>query len=101
MPCAANPRLALRLDWWRRLRLTTASTLPCTSDRVTAMMMELARVLPRTPLDAAGKRALTAAQSAPKPRLVFFQYTHDGLPEFLVQHARDHVDCLSEFFDTT
>jgi hypothetical protein len=38
---------------------------------------------------------------APKPKLVFFQYIHDGLPDFLVQHARGHVDCLSEFFDTT
>jgi hypothetical protein len=35
-----------------------------------------------------------------KPRLVFFQYRYDEkLPEFLLIHKRDHVRCLSEFFD--
>ena len=42
-----------------------------------------------------------AMHPAGKARLVFFQYRHEGLPGFLVQHARDHVDCLSEFFETT
>jgi hypothetical protein len=37
-----------------------------------------------------------------KPKLVFFQYRYDGnLPEFLLMHKRDHVKCLSEFFDVT
>jgi hypothetical protein len=35
-----------------------------------------------------------------KPKLVFFQYRYEGnLPEFLLIHFRDHVKCLSEFFD--
>jgi hypothetical protein len=37
-----------------------------------------------------------------KPKLVFFQYRYDQkLPEFLLIHTRDHVRCLSEFFDVT
>jgi hypothetical protein len=37
-----------------------------------------------------------------KPKLVFFQYRYDEhLPEFLLIHTRDHVRCLSEFFDVT
>jgi hypothetical protein len=37
-----------------------------------------------------------------KPKLVFFQYRYDeNLPEFLLIHKRDHVKCLSEFFDVT
>jgi hypothetical protein len=35
-----------------------------------------------------------------KPRLVFFQFRYDDkLPEFLLIHKRDHVNCLSHFFD--
>lgn len=35
-----------------------------------------------------------------RPRLVFFQYRYDtNLPEFLLAHKRDHVKCLSQFFD--
>jgi hypothetical protein len=37
-----------------------------------------------------------------KPALVFFQYRYDdSLPDFLLNHIRDHVRCLSEFFDVT
>jgi tetratricopeptide (TPR) repeat protein len=37
-----------------------------------------------------------------KPRLVFFQFRYDhNLPAFLLTHARDHVRCLSQFFDVT
>jgi hypothetical protein len=37
-----------------------------------------------------------------KPRLVFFQYLYDDkLPEFLLIHKRNRVNCLSEFFDVT
>lgn len=37
-----------------------------------------------------------------KPKLVFFQYRYDAtLPEFLLIHKRDHVKCLSAFFDVT
>src|SRR5215210_2041511 len=37
-----------------------------------------------------------------KPKLLFFQYQYDRhLPEFLLMHAREHVRCLSEFFDVT
>ncbi|MDB4999242.1 MAG: hypothetical protein JWR76_319 [Mucilaginibacter sp.] len=34
-----------------------------------------------------------------KPRLVFFQWNHSGLPMFLQLHMQLHVKCLSEFFD--
>ncbi|MDB5061450.1 MAG: hypothetical protein JWP67_1293, partial [Mucilaginibacter sp.] len=34
-----------------------------------------------------------------KPKLVFFQWKHDGLPMFLKLHLQLHVKCLSEFFD--
>lgn len=35
-----------------------------------------------------------------KPRLLFFQYKYDErLPAFLLAHKREHVKCLSEFFD--
>lgn len=35
-----------------------------------------------------------------KPKLIFFQYEYSArLPEFLVIHKREHVACLSEFFD--
>lgn len=37
-----------------------------------------------------------------KPKLLFFQYRYDEhLPQFLLNHARDHVKCLAEFFDVT
>ena len=37
-----------------------------------------------------------------KPKLVFFQNKYDeGLPEFLLAHKQEHVDCLSVFFDVT
>jgi hypothetical protein len=37
-----------------------------------------------------------------KPRLVFFQYKYDErLPDFLLMHKREHVKCLSTFFDLT
>jgi Glycosyl transferases group 1 len=37
-----------------------------------------------------------------KPKLVFFQYKYDErLPEFLLIHKREHVKCLSQFFDLT
>ena len=37
-----------------------------------------------------------------KPRLVFFQFKYDNrLPSFLLTHKREHVDCLSRFFDVT
>jgi tetratricopeptide (TPR) repeat protein len=37
-----------------------------------------------------------------KPKLVFFQYKYDErLPEFLLIHKREHVKCLSVFFDVT
>jgi hypothetical protein len=37
-----------------------------------------------------------------KPKLVFFAYKYDEhLPEFLLLHKREHVKCLSEFFDVT
>ncbi|SCB08477.1 Glycosyl transferases group 1 [Bradyrhizobium shewense] len=36
----------------------------------------------------------------PKPKLVFFQYKYDDeLPAFLLAHKREHVKCLSEFFN--
>jgi hypothetical protein len=39
---------------------------------------------------------------ARKPKLVFFQCRYDKrLPEFLLLHAREHVRCLSHFFDVT
>lgn len=37
-----------------------------------------------------------------KPKLVFFQYEYDShLPPFVLIHKREHVKCLSEFFDVT
>jgi hypothetical protein len=36
-----------------------------------------------------------------KPKLLFFQYKYDGLARFLLTHQREHVDCLSQFFDVT
>ncbi len=37
-----------------------------------------------------------------RPKLVFFQWKYDPqLPAFLVNHARDHVRCLEEFYDVT
>ncbi len=37
-----------------------------------------------------------------KPKLVFFQFRYDeNVPEFLLIHKREHVKCLSEFFDVT
>jgi tetratricopeptide (TPR) repeat protein len=36
----------------------------------------------------------------PKPKLLFFQYKYDEhLPAFLLTHKREHVQCLSEFFE--
>jgi hypothetical protein len=34
-----------------------------------------------------------------KPKLVYFQWRHLGIPEFLQAHANLHVKCLSEFFE--
>jgi hypothetical protein len=35
-----------------------------------------------------------------KPKLVFFQNKYDdGLPDFLLTHKQEHVNCLSLFFD--
>lgn len=37
-----------------------------------------------------------------KPKLVFFQFEYDErLPQFLLIHKREHVKCLSQFFDVT
>jgi len=37
-----------------------------------------------------------------KPRLLFFQYKYDGrLPAFVLTHTREHVKCLSQFFEVT
>lgn len=37
-----------------------------------------------------------------KPRLVFFQYKYDSsLPPFLLMHAREHANCLSQCFEVT
>jgi Glycosyl transferases group 1 len=37
-----------------------------------------------------------------KPKLVFFQSRYDdNLPEFLLAHKQEHVNCLSLFFDVT
>jgi hypothetical protein len=37
-----------------------------------------------------------------KPKLVFFQNRYDdNLPEFLLAHKQEHVNCLSLFFDVT
>jgi hypothetical protein len=37
-----------------------------------------------------------------KPKLVFFQNKYDdGLPNFLLTHKQEHVNCLSLFFDVT
>jgi tetratricopeptide (TPR) repeat protein len=37
-----------------------------------------------------------------KPRLIFFQNRYDdNLPDFLLAHKREHVNCLSMFFDVT
>jgi hypothetical protein len=37
-----------------------------------------------------------------KPKLVFFAYRYrKDLPEFLLIHKREHVKCLSEFFEVT
>src|SRR5437588_5476083 len=35
-----------------------------------------------------------------KPNLIFFQYKYnDRLPTFILAHKREHVKCLSEFFN--
>jgi Glycosyl transferases group 1 len=34
-----------------------------------------------------------------KPRLVFFQFKHEGVAKFIQLHMQLHVKCLSEFFD--
>lgn len=34
-----------------------------------------------------------------KPKLIFFQWRHEGIPAFLQLHMQLHVRCLSEFFD--
>src|ERR1700687_1294531 len=37
-----------------------------------------------------------------KPKLLFFQYKYDeDLAPFLLAHKREHVKCLSEFFEVT
>jgi len=37
-----------------------------------------------------------------RPKLVFFQYEYDErLPAFLLMHKREHVKCLSQFFEVT
>jgi hypothetical protein len=41
-----------------------------------------------------------ADESSPRPRLVFFKYKwSSGLPDFLLTHTREHVACLSQFFE--
>src|SRR5438105_374073 len=41
-------------------------------------------------------------QSRANPRLLFFQYRYDGrLAPFLLEHKREHVKCLQQFFDVT
>jgi len=38
--------------------------------------------------------------STKKPKLLFFQYKYGKkLPEFLLVHKNEHVECLAEFFD--
>jgi len=45
--------------------------------------------------------AVTLVDAVPhKPKLVYFQRHYDSrVPEFLLSHVRDHVRCLSVFFD--
>ncbi|HLH03515.1 MAG TPA: glycosyltransferase [Bryobacteraceae bacterium] len=39
---------------------------------------------------------------AHKPKLLFFQYCYDeSLPSFLLNHKREHVECLAQFFVVT
>jgi hypothetical protein len=41
-------------------------------------------------------------QNNNKPRLVFFQFKYgDRVPSFLLAHTKEHVKCLSQFFDVT
>ncbi|GBE90406.1 glycosyltransferase/tetratricopeptide repeat domain-containing protein [Nostoc cycadae WK-1] len=41
-------------------------------------------------------------QNNSKPKLVFFRYKNDeNLPDFLILHKQQHVQCLSEFFEIT
>jgi hypothetical protein len=45
---------------------------------------------------------LSAGQQLRKPKLVFFQRRYDStVPAFLLQHVREHVKCLSYFFNVT
>jgi hypothetical protein len=56
------------------------------------------------PISANIPRFTTTSMNRPhaKPKLVFFQYRYDeNLPEFLLIHTRDHVKCLSQYFDVT
>jgi hypothetical protein len=34
-----------------------------------------------------------------KPKLVFFQWKHQGLSKFVLSHRQQHIKCLTEFFD--
>jgi hypothetical protein len=34
-----------------------------------------------------------------RPRLVFFQWKHENLPQFLLLHIHTHIKCLKEFFE--
>ena len=44
--------------------------------------------------------SVIADEFHPRPRLVFFKYKwSSGLPDFLLTHTREHVDCLSRFFE--
>lgn len=38
-------------------------------------------------------------ENGAKPRLLFFQWRHEKLPEFLQLHMKLHVKCLAEFFE--
>lgn len=38
-------------------------------------------------------------ENSKKPRLIYFQWRHGGLPAFLKLHIDLHVKCLSEFFE--
>jgi hypothetical protein len=45
------------------------------------------------------KNANLMERKTDKPKLVFFQWRHEGMPKFMQLHTQLHVKCLSEFFD--
>ena len=50
----------------------------------------------------ATRGSISMTDNLAKPRLVFFQYKYDEqLPKFLLEHKREHVHCLQQFFDVT